>query len=313
MRNSPQELVDYVIHFLRDDPTSLSASRLVSRAWNLSASVHLFRSLDLMISEEPRPEPLPLSPGFHNLAKLKANRGVEKFKALLSILQTSVDIPHCVREITLGRTTQFRCTTTTENYEKQDGYAHLISSILLRLNRVSSVFFREMNWATLSPAFFSCILKLCESRTLEHIEIWNCQLLSPSSVFHLLHAAETIRSLRLSYIRILGDLHAELKEVQASGSWDTPAIWNSVPCKSSLYSLAIDANVAVLHGVFGPPPSVIDFTKLRQLCLTNVRDGASINEFLQRAGHELEFLDLRLFPGKLSVRLLKLLKYTYKL
>ena len=304
MRNSPQELVDYVIHFLRNDPTTLSAARLVSRAWNISASVHLFRSLDLMISEAPKAE-TPLSPGFHNLARLKVNRGVEKFKALLSILQTSVDIPHCVREITLGRTTQFRCTTTTENYEKQDGYAHLISSILLRLNRVSSVFFREMNWGSLSPAFFSCVLKLCESRTLEHIEIWNCQLLSASSVFRVLHAAETIRSLRLSYIRILGDFHTELKETQASGTWEAPEIWNSAPCKSSLYSLAIDANVAVLHGVFGPPPSVIDFTKLRRLYLSNVNDGAGINEFLQRAGHELEFLDLRLFPGKLSLGLLE--------
>ena len=307
MHNFPQELSDYVVDFVHDDLKTLTTVRLVCHAWNIAARAHLFRSLDLLISKSPASGATPHGSGGHFHVTRAKYRGLEKFKTLLSLLESSPDISHCVREVSFGRTTSFS-STDPESHEQQSSYAVLISSILCRFAHLSSVVFREMNWSNLTPSFLTCILEICKTRTLERIEIWNCQMPTSSALLDFLGASKCVKSLRLSYFKILTfDIDVEeTKSTPSATAGENIAIeqpCDTEPCTSSLHSLSIDAapDSFLLHNIFGMRPCSINFQNLRRLHLGNVNDTVGVVEFLQKAGHSLEFLDIRLMPCRLYI------------
>lgn len=302
MDNFPQELLHCIVDCFQDDRRALATVRLVSRAWNFSARPHLFRSLDLLISESPVSGATCHSSGGPFCVPKIKYRGVEKFKTLLSILDSGHGIAHCVRQISLGRTSTFS-STDPESNKQQNTYVLLISSILRRFSHLSAVVFREMNWSNLASSFSSFILQTCKIRTLEQIEIWNCQMPTTSSLLDFLGASRNVKSLRLSYFRILAadtDVgNNKLASSMADGvDRSIECSSETEPCTSLLQSLAIDTALDV-HNIFGMRPSLINFLNLRRLYLGNVYDTTGVAEFLRRAGHSLEYLDMRLIPSTL--------------
>lgn len=302
MNSFPQELFHCVVDFFRDDPPSLATVRLVSRAWNVSATPHLFRSLDLLISEPP-PSSCHASPRSFHKSTLKYT-GLHKFQVLGALLESTNDISRCVRQVSLGRTTTFG-SSDPEVQARQNAYALLISSILSRFTYLSGIIFREMNWTNLNPSFLSCVLASCKIPSLERIEIWNCQMPTTTSLLDFLSASRNVKSLRFSYFRILAVDDARLPPsapVSQGSSTQRPS--GPEPCMSLLQNLAIDAapDAFVLHNIFRMPPYSINFPKLRRLYLANVTDSTDLAEFLHEAGHSLEFLDLRLIARMFSSR-----------
>ena len=297
----PQELIHQIVAFIQDDRRTLATVRLVSHNWNISSRIHLFHSLDLLISERPESvsaSALHSSSGrpFH-VFKGKS-RGIKKFETVLSLLETSADMSHCVREVSLGRTTSFS-STDPKSHEQQNRYAVFISSILSRIDHLSDVVFREINWTNLSPPFLSCILDICKTRTLERIDMWNCQMPTASSLLDFLAASKNIKSLRLSYFRILNiDIDATKLSPPVDHAMNHSG--ETGPRTSLLQSLTIDA-APEAHIIFGLLPYSISFLQLRQLHLSDINTVVRIAEFLQTAGHSLEFLDMRFVPRRLYI------------
>lgn len=306
MQSFPQELLHYIVEFVQDDRQTLATIRLVGHSWNISARTHLFRSLDLLISDIPGSKAMTHgSGGSSHVPKVKYT-GIEKFQSLLSLLETGADISHCVREVSLGRTARFN-STDPESHKQQNIYSVLISSILGRFKHLSDIVFREMNWANLAPSFLSCILEICKTPTLERIEIWNCQMPTASSLLDFLGASRNVKSLRLSYFRILtADIDIEetkLSPTTTRGDRDIEHPSYTEPCTSLLHSLAIDAtpDTFILNNVIGIRPYSINFLQLRRLYLGNVSNTVGVAEFLRKAGQSLEFLDMRILPCTLYV------------
>jgi hypothetical protein len=124
-----------------------------------------------------------------------------------------------------------------------------------------------------------------------------------SSLLDFLGASRNVKSLRLSYFRILAadtDVgNNKLASSMADGvDRSIECSSETEPCTSLLQSLAIDTALDV-HNIFGMRPSLINFLNLRRLYLGNVYDTTGVAEFLRRAGHSLEYLDMRLIPSTL--------------
>lgn len=274
MQDFPQELVHQVVDNLSDDPKCLRACRLVCRAWNISASAYLFRSLDLSV---PNPTSQTKGSTMENLKRLSD---------LVQILQTSRDIPYCTKEVTLGRTSLL-----APEADNHIAYGRLLLSIFSHLPNISALFLREINWLNLDPSK-AHILDLCRTPTLQSIDVWNCQFPCVSTLLDFLFSCKGIESLRLTHIRILNlSLNAD-HDLNTIVEKDT-----QLQNRNTLQSLAIDSmpippKLYTLLGTKG----VIDFTRLRRLCLNNVTDPSTIRECLESSGKFLEHLELRTSP-----------------
>src|SRR5260221_127086 len=126
-----------------------------------------------------------------------------------------------------------------------------------------------------------------------------------SALLDFLRASRNVKSLRLSYFRLLtADTDVDDSKPSPSAiAGENPVTelpCDTEPCTSLLHSLAIDGspNTSLLHSIFGMRPHSINFLNLRRLYLGNVNDTVGVVEFLQKAGHSLESLDIRLTPCK---------------
>ncbi|KAF9533364.1 hypothetical protein CPB83DRAFT_845140 [Crepidotus variabilis] len=283
MRDFPQELVDQVVEFLHDDVDSLRHCRLVCHAWDNSSSTHLFRSLNLLVSA---------SSSLQNNCEVTSpmDRKLAKLKTLLALLKTSTTIQHYVRKVTFGRTSLLAVEDPVL-YEQAE-YARTLTSVFAHLHRLSDLFFREIDWSTLVGVLRTCILNICQTPTVQNIDIWNCQFPSIPTLLNFLYSCKGVQTLRLTHIRILNlslNTDREMDEVNATdfGHQDRDTLRSltidSVPIPPKLYALL---------GMKG----VIDFTRLSKLCLNNVTDAATIRECLERSGKSLEHLELRTSP-----------------
>ena len=296
MRLAPQEIIDHVIDFIHDEPNSLCAARLVSRSWNISARVHLFRRLDLSISDIPNMANLCVGNASNSSPRASnddpCQHSVARVRKFLSILETSVDIPHCVREVTVGNTRRIKAASTDD--EIHETYTLLLSSIFSYLHRVSTLHMHELAWTHFQPSFQTCIVDLCQLPSLEHLDIWNCQFLSMACLMDFLHLSSGVRTLRLSQIQVLN--------LSMQRHADVPMFFGR-PCegwvqsrnRSALHSLTLDSTplAPLLYGILATSPHSLDLSKIRSLCMSHVSDMSSVREFLYVAGTSLEELELR--------------------
>lgn len=277
--DTPQELIDYIVDFIYNDPQSLCTTRLISRSWNISARVHFFRELDLLI---PR-RTLPIIPYFESTPKLQ-DPGVHKFTNILNILNTSPDMASFVREVIIGNTNGL-------SVVKWKIYDPLLSSIMEQLKRVNTIYVREVNWSQLSPSFNSLLTKLSNSPQLQQLDLWNCRVPNMQVLLDFLNSCYALTGLRLSHIRFSDDTNA------VTTLLPSPHVINegNTIMKRPLKRLYIETVPLgpLLHALLTTTtPNSIDITKLHSLFLDHIDDISSVCHFLQVAGGSLEFLEM---------------------
>ena len=262
----PQELIDHIVDFVYNDRQTLCAIRLISRSWNISARVHFFRELDLLI---PRTLLIPVT--------MPEDGGVDKFTRLLDILNTSPDMAYFVREVIIGNTTGL-------SMAKWNIYDPLLTRILEQLNRVTTIYLREVNWSQLSPSFSSLLTKLFKSPQLQHLDMWNCRVPSMQVLLDFLNSSCALTGLRLSHIRFSNDVDPAKTYITES----------STTIKKPLRRLYIETVpiAPLLYALLTTSPYSIDITKLRGLFLDHIDDIPSVRHFLQVAGSSLESLEM---------------------
>ncbi|KAF8966792.1 hypothetical protein BDZ97DRAFT_1917306 [Flammula alnicola] len=292
MQDAPQELLDHIIHFAHDDRSTLCSARLVCHAWNVSARVHVFRRLDLLITETPTPtdsshidtdslmKPNPANPG-------NIEWGTAKFTRLFQLLHSSPDMAYFVREVIIGNTTQLRP-------GQWEVYELLFSVILSRLKRVTALYLREVDWCQLSPAFAHSIMGLCQSPNLEHLDVWNCQMPSMEGLLDFLNFSCGLSTLRLSHIRIPIP-HDQVSAVMPSSANIGTINKLMQRPRKPLQTLTIESFPLspIVYAILATTPCSVDVTKLHSLVLNHVNDLPSVRRFLRVAGNSLEYLEMR--------------------
>ena len=273
----PQELIDHVVDFAYNDRHTLCTARLVSRSWNISARVHLFRELDLLIPRTPS-----CTKG-HPLHSTKSeDPAVHKFKRLLDILITSPDMAYFVQELIIGNTTGL----TPAQWKTYD---LLLSSIMVQLKRVSTIYVREVDWSQISPSFTNSVTELFKSPYLQHLDMWNCQVPSMEVLMDFLNSSCALAGLRLSHIRFSHDLDG------AKTLLPTPSVNHKIKSsRKPLQRLYIETVplAPMLYALLTTTPGSIDITKLHSLFLDHIDDIPSVRHFLQVAGGSLESLEM---------------------
>ncbi|KAF8804196.1 hypothetical protein BYT27DRAFT_7225594 [Phlegmacium glaucopus] len=272
----PQELIDHVVDFAYNDRQTLCATRLVSRSWNISARVHFFRELDLLLPRTPACVGDPLK---------SQDRGVDKFTKLLDVLNTSPDMAYFVREIIIGNTTGL-------NPAQWNIYDRLLSDVVPQLKRVTTIYVREVDWSQISPSFINSVTELFESPHLQYLDMWNCQVPSMQVLVDFLNSSCVLAGLRLSHIRFSNNLDAAKALLPALSvtKKGLPLKWPRKP----LQRLCIEAVPLspMLYTLLTITPCSIDVTKLRSLFLEHIDDIPSVRHFLRVAGGSLESLEI---------------------
>ena len=255
-----QELIDHVVDFVYNDYRTLCVTRLVSRSWNISARIHFFRILHLLINE-------PFD--------IDSESRVHKFTRLLDILNTSLDMAYFVREVIID--------ISGMTIAKWKIYDPLLSNILTQLKRVTTIYLYRVHWSKVSPSFRSLLTSLLKSPQLQHLEMMDCSV--PSLDF--LNSSYALTQLRLTSLH-LPEYVDETKTIP-------PIIneSNTTMKKPQLQHLQIDTGplAPLLYGLL--TTSSIDFTKLRSLILKEIDDIPSVRHFLQIACSSLESLTMR--------------------
>lgn len=276
----PQELIDHVVDFAYNDHHTLCATRLVSRSWNISARVHFFRELDLLIPKTPFTLPCRAA---KSSATKSEDRGVYKLERLLDILNTSPDMAYFVREVIIGSTTGL-------NPAQWKIYDPLLSKIVAQLKRVTTIYIREVNWSQLSPSFSNLVIELFKSPQLQHLDIWNCQVPSMQVLLNFLNSSSSLTGLRLSHIRFSDDIDGAkallIGITNKSNTLKSP--------KRPLQRLHIETVplASLLYALLTTAPCFIDVTKLQSLFFDYIDDIPGIRHFLQVAGGSIESLEM---------------------
>ena len=321
MPHTPQELVDHILNFAREDLPTLRSSRLVCRSWNISARVHTCRRLDLQVREQDVLNglhnsnggtlpcahlndvsstviteqtvantdlfPSPTS-GSHKSGQHKAlltRLTFKRLQSLFDILQCSLDMAHCVREVVVGNTIHL------EQSEQWKAYAELLTNILSSLPRVSSLYLHHMYFP--SPAFAKFLLEALPSAVeLERLELLDCLMPQVDDILPLLNHFPGMTSLRLSNVRFKEFQGYNHNGLPASNCQNTPLHYER-QFRRSLLKLSIDAlPLSPILCCFISRHCRIDLTKLRSLTLSNVSDIPNLRCFLQVAGGNLEDLQI---------------------
>ncbi|KAF8888402.1 hypothetical protein CPB84DRAFT_1470849 [Gymnopilus junonius] len=323
MLDAPQELVDHVLDFARDNIPTLHSARLVCRSWNISARVHTLRRLDLQVNEReltgrktespPNPKFIGTSTYLGDVSFATTDKTLEitdlspphtssshksglnehlltpptftRLQSLINILHSSPDMAHCVREVIIGNTVHL------EQPEQWKAYADILAPILSHLHRVSSLFLQHICFP--SPAFVHFLLGALHSCVeLQRFELWDCWMPHFDDLMILLNHFSALTSLRLSGVRF--------KVFQGNNH-------NGVPmntCQDSsrnlkrqsrrpFQKLTIDAvPLSPLLCALMSHPCQIDITKLRNLSLSYVNDIGNLHRFLQSSGAHLEHLQI---------------------
>ncbi|KAF8152291.1 hypothetical protein B0H34DRAFT_800753 [Crassisporium funariophilum] len=312
MQDAPQELVDHIVDFAHDDRKTLCAARLISRSWNISARVHLFRKLDLLIvkpghtsatptaiaktnahvvpSESTPPASLAPTHSSQCLRKPSEQTSVDKFKWLLDILQTSPDMPYFVREVVIGNTNKL-------SRDQWQLYELVLSLVLSKLKRVTTLYLREVDWSSLSPSSATSVMELCQSPELKHLDVWNCQMPSMEGLMDFLNFSCGLTSLRLSHIRL--ESRSQDNNDADPDIVITPHTLGVINKlinrpRKPLQKLTIETVplVPMLYALLATTPCSVDITKLKSLFLTHINDVPSVRDFLQAAGSSLESLEM---------------------
>jgi len=277
----PQELIDHVVDFAYNDRQTLCATRLVSRSWNISARVHFFRELDLLIPRTSLGNKTFSSP----LPPTKSqDRVVDKFERLLDSLNTSPDMAYFVRELIIGNTTGL-------NPAQWKIYDHLLSDVVAQLKRVTTIYVREVNWSQISPSFIHSVTRLFGSPQLQYLDMWNCQVPSMQVLVDFLNSSCAPAGLRLSHIRFSNDLDGA-EALMSLGAMDNinSLKWPKKPLQR-LYIEAVPLS-PMLYALLTAAPCSIDITKLQGLFLEHIDDIPNVRRLLQVSGGSLESLEM---------------------
>jgi hypothetical protein len=281
MRDAPQELIDHVVDYVHHDHTTLSAVRLVSQSWNISARVLMFRQLNLRITPAPCS---PRHPTDENIQKPGKNAldSTANIHYLFDLIKSSPDIPLAVRDVTIGNQLP---------PGSRDEFELLVSLILAQLKRVTTLRLTELNWPDLSPLLAASLMRICRSPDLMHLDVFNCTMPSIESLVDFLnYSCSSLTSLRLSYIRIPRNVEASAAPCSLSGV-------SKLLCrpKKPLQRLTIEQVplAQLIYALLKSTPCTFDIKQLSALFLEDINDVPSVCGLLQVAGGSLEHLEMR--------------------
>ena len=283
MRDAPQELIDHIVDFAHDDHTTLSAVRLVAQSWNISARVHMFRRLNLRIA------PTPCSPSRSTVQPVqKPGKNVldstTNVHYLFELIKSSPDIPHSVRDITIGNTSHLPRGT-------RDELELLLCLILPQFTRVTTLRITEVNWPDLTPVLAASLMRICRSPNLRHLDVFNCTMPSMDSLVDFLNfSCNSLTSLRLSYIRIPRNAEAIISPASLAGI-------DKLLCRprKPLQRLTIEQVPLgpLIYALLKSTPCWFNIEQLSTLSLEDINDVPSVCGLLQVAGSSLERLEMR--------------------
>ena len=283
MRDAPQELIDHIVDFAHDDHTTLSTVRLVAQSWNISARVHMFRRLNLRITPPPC---LPGRPTVQPVQKPSKNAldSTTNVHYLFELIKASPDIPHSVRDITIGNTAQLFLGTRHE-------LELLLCLILSQLKRVTTLRMTEVNWPDLTPVLAASLMRICRSPDLKHLDIFNCTMPSMDSLVDFLNfSCNSLTSLRLSYIRTPRNPEAAISPVSLVGI-------DKLLCRprKPLQRLTIEQVplAPLIYALLKSTPCSFNIKQILALSLEDISDVPSVCGLLQVAGSSLEHLEMR--------------------
>ncbi|KAF9039352.1 hypothetical protein BJ165DRAFT_1497691 [Panaeolus papilionaceus] len=297
MYDAPQEIIDQVIGFLQDDQEHLLVARRVCHSWNISSRVHLFNHLDLRVPEQIPERRQCLETSSKSTPSPCSNPavfGIEKFKKLIELLDTSPDVALCARHVVLGNTGLI-------SPEAKDIYDVLIPTLLSKVRRVTSLQLSRVRWADVSLPMLSCISTLLESPHLRHLDLWNCELSNVEAFTRILSLPSSLQSLRVSQIHIKEPQpynHSSPSNMLASDSTHSTA---SGLTRSSSHSplrvLDIETtNLTPLLDAFmtsSQSTGCLKMDNIERLSVQYIRDESSVRAFLRAIGGAVEHLELK--------------------
>ncbi|PPR07998.1 hypothetical protein CVT24_002689 [Panaeolus cyanescens] len=286
MYDAPQEIIDQVIGFLQDDRKHLLVARRVCHSWNISSRVHLFNHLDLRVPDQIPERRTSCKPHSKHLSDNCSNptiTGLERFKRLLELLDTSHDVAFSARHIVLGNTGLI-------SPEARDIYDVLIPALLSKVRRITSLQLSRMRWADVSSPMLECIANILESPHLHHLDIWNCELPNAEAFTRILSMPRSLQSLRVSQIHFKQPFNHSI-------SSNTLTNLNVTDKPSSLRILDIETtNLTPLLEAFiasSQSQHCIKIDNVERLSIKHIRDESSVRAFLKAVGGAVEHLELK--------------------
>ncbi|PFH49156.1 hypothetical protein AMATHDRAFT_41733 [Amanita thiersii Skay4041] len=258
MSNVPQEIVDHIVDLLSFDQQTLFAVSLVSRAWNTASRPHIFRSIDLSVIDT------------HRLADLQ--RFLSHYIDLYALLHRNPRLVYYIREVTIGGVLS-PILSPWKFVEK------IFVKITGKLCQVQFLRLREVMWIYLSDEARHALITLCRLPTIQQLVLYNCQLPNFSELALLLRSPRTLENLQLSHIR-----------TQKSSQRRRGLV---VPRHCSIQQLVIAGSEVrpIIAGILDPS-CCLNFSGLRKLEITGIKDALTIGQVLTLAGSHLEELTL---------------------
>ncbi|PFH49157.1 hypothetical protein AMATHDRAFT_63651 [Amanita thiersii Skay4041] len=268
MSDVPQELVDLVLDHLHNDRPALLSASLVCRSWYASTRHHLYRRVVFFIG-------LTIPP-----FEEQTIRSFERIALLQQILQEKPELAKYIREVVITGANAHRCSGWRQ-------IEPVVTAILARLNRVSTLELRDVHWDHLAPKCQMAMVSIFRNFCLNKVEFYNVSG-SLSDIFSLISFAKTLKSLRTSFT----PANHILTDVQNYPGPDE--VVKCPPGQISLQFLEIGSTSKFLGWVMWllDPYCPIAITELRHLRLTHVTDVPLCGQLLRAVGRHLQVLEL---------------------
>lgn len=275
----PQELIDYTVDYLYDDPTSLKSCALVSRPFLPSTRMHLFRRVTL--------SPTPIySEGVRVYGKADSiERRFEKVRGrcqrLYSILLASPRVAQYVRELTIVDARGFPGMEPTGWIRVEEK----LPLILTMFDHVEILAFENIaEWESHPPELRDAIRNLLRVPSLRHLSLRKNGFSSISDMATL-----------------LSDISPHLKYLEINRNYfdhlELPDVFLEVPSseRARLVELNVNDNPltsdVIIEWLLHPSSHITaDSTSFRVLRVVSWYQTPCINRFLDQVGGSIEHL-----------------------
>ncbi|KAK2465031.1 hypothetical protein APHAL10511_003107 [Amanita phalloides] len=270
MPHVPQELVDLVVDNIHDDRISLVTASLVCRSWCCATRPHLFRRAVFHINS-------PLLADDDDISDLDCDLSVpfHRFHLLHQIILERPSLAYHIRHLVLSGATAHKCSPWKQ-------VEPVISSILTRLHRVTSVALRDVHWDHLSPQCQTTLCTIFSNPQLSHVDLYSFNAPLPI-VFSLVGSAKNLQSFSTAFT----------PATNFRQPFDSLAT-KFAPSRVMLHSLEIGSSprISELADALLDPKCPVNISNLHHLRMTHVTDIPVCGQLLRATGQSLEILEL---------------------
>ncbi|KAF9005220.1 hypothetical protein BDQ17DRAFT_1354065 [Cyathus striatus] len=280
MRDIPQEVIDHIFDYFRDDKPTLAALGLVCWSWNQSSRVHFFHSVDFAVPLSSYTRPL----------KTRADHAgqlvfLKKYERLVAIINRKPVVASLIREV--------RVTYDSELGSSRWRVSELIFTCILgMLERVHTLRLCQIQWTQLGASFRKALTRIYSSPNLLQLELYNCYFSRTKDLTRVIGYSPGLKVLTLAFIRVEG-LSFLLEERALHGeALSTHCLSSSR--RAPLKKLVVETTMIVAWLSFLQDPVLcpLDVSSVNELYLSQVDDVQATNQYIQATGSNLESLEM---------------------